>query len=58
MINLAALGALGHAGYKYYQSNAEKLSRHGAAATPNAVAGVPLNDNATVESSTSSSVNR
>jgi uncharacterized membrane protein YebE (DUF533 family) len=58
MIKLAGLGGLRYAGYKYYQSNAEKLSRHGAAATPNAVAGGSLNDNDTVESSTSSSVDR
>lgn len=54
MIKLAALGALGYAGYKYYQTAADKNRRREAARTPNAVAGGPLSDRATVQSSAGS----
>lgn len=50
MIKLAALGALGYAGYKYYQKNANQSERSGAYATQNAAAGGPLSDKATVQS--------
>ena len=49
MIKLAALGALGYAGYKYYQNNADKFSRRTASTAPNAVAGGPLSDKATLQ---------
>lgn len=58
MIKFAALGMLGYAGYKYYKSNAEKLGRRSAVTPPNAVPGGPLSDNANINSSISSSINR
>lgn len=48
MIKLAALGALGYAGYKYYQNNPDKFSRRTTPTTAYAVAGGPLSDKATL----------
>ncbi len=56
LLKLAALGALGYAGYKYYQNNADKSKRRDAATTPNAAAGGPLSDKATVHTTAGSTV--
>ena len=50
MFEIAALGALGYAGYKYYQNSVDKFSHRNATTTPNAAAGGPLSDKATVQS--------
>ncbi|MBU1253140.1 MAG: hypothetical protein KKE69_01925 [Alphaproteobacteria bacterium] len=47
MIKLAALGALGYAGYKYYQKNAAQSGGGDKTASRNAAAGGPLSDKAT-----------
>lgn len=52
MIKLAALGALGYAGYKYYQKNFNQDATDKAALQENAAAGGPLSKNATVQSTT------
>ncbi|MEP2726662.1 hypothetical protein [Roseibium sp.] len=54
MIKLAALGALGYAGYKYYQKNSIQSGHADAATTQNAVAGGPLSDKAAVQPATNS----
>lgn len=50
MIKLAALGAIGYAGFKYFSKNADRIGRRDAATTPNATAGGPLSGKATVQS--------
>lgn len=57
MIKLAALGALGYAGYKYYQKNSDKSGRDEAAAPQNAAAGGPFSDKSTVQPATNLPVN-
>lgn len=49
MIKLAALGALGYAGYKYYQKNTARSDNRDVNTSQNAVAGGPLSDKATVQ---------
>ena len=48
MLKLAALGALGYAGYKYYQKNSHKFVSSGTDRRE-AVAGGPISDRATVQ---------
>ena len=48
MLKLAALGALGYAGYKYYQKNSHKFGSSDANRQA-AVAGGPISDRATVQ---------
>ena len=57
MIKLAALGALGYAGYKYFQKNSNQSGHDYAVAAQNAAAGGPLSDKATVQPATNSPVN-
>ena len=57
MIKLAALGALGYAGYKYFQKNSNQSGRDSSATTQNAAAGGPLSDKATVQPATNSLAN-
>ena len=47
MIKLAALGALGYAGYKYYQKSAAKSMRSDAPVPQHAIAGRQQRENAT-----------
>lgn len=47
MIKLAALGALGYAGYKYYQKNAAQSGAGDTTTRRNAAAGGPLSEKAT-----------
>jgi uncharacterized membrane protein YebE (DUF533 family) len=49
MIKLAALWALGYAGYKYFQKNSNQNGFAEAATTQNVVAGGPLSGKATVQ---------
>lgn len=56
MIKLAALGALGYAGYKYFQKNANQSGR-GTAGKQNAVAGGPLSNKAHLQPVANSSTN-
>ena len=49
MIKLAALGALGYAGYKYYLRNLNENGKGNTITQENAVAGGPLSDNASVQ---------
>lgn len=48
MFRLAALGALGYAGYKYFQKNRNGSSRSASGSRPQ-VAGGPLSDRATLQ---------
>ncbi|MBU2410281.1 MAG: hypothetical protein KKC79_16730 [Gammaproteobacteria bacterium] len=56
MIKLAALGALGYAGYKYFQKNSNQSGHDDAVTAQNAAAGGPLSDKATVHPTTNSPV--
>ena len=49
MLKLAALGALGYAGYKYYQKNSHKFGSFSRSDRQPAVAGGPISDKATVQ---------
>lgn len=49
MLKLAALGALGYAGYKYYQKNVNQSGHGDTTTTQNKVAGGPLSDKARVQ---------
>lgn len=48
MLKLAALGALGYAGYKYFQKNGNPFQVRNDADRRVAVAGGPISDQATV----------
>lgn len=51
IIKLAALGALGYAGYRYFRSNEGDARRHGRAEERVTLAGGPLSDSARVQHS-------
>ncbi len=57
VIKRAALGALGYAGYKYYQKSSNQSGHDDAATKQNAVAGGPLSDKAAAQPTTNSSFN-
>ena len=48
MLKLAALGALGYAGYKYYQNNVMRGADRDTIAPRNKVAGGPLSEEAQI----------
>lgn len=48
MLKLAALGALGYAGYKYFQKNSSRSGERNDGNREMAVAGGPISDQASV----------
>lgn len=49
MLKLAALGALGYAGYKYFQNNSDRSETTSDRTRQRATAGGPISERATVQ---------